>query len=271
MLKKIKEFFRVLYEIKYIVPLLTYKWPAPDDKASLAHSFEKSVNEFGEKDFLFFENEKWSYRQTNEAANVLAHKLVQDGIILGDRVVLFMENRPSFVITILALNKIGAIGVLINTSLTGNPLVHCINSSDSKKCIFGDELSTSLHDVLDEINITNKSDILWIKDGDNNSCPEWATAIENMLDVTKISNLPETEAVKASDTAFYIFTSGTTGVPKAALFPNVKIVAASTNITNGGYRMNSEDCMYNCLPPLSLNWFDARSMCMYSCWGINFY
>jgi acyl-CoA synthetase (AMP-forming)/AMP-acid ligase II len=248
MIKKIKEFFRVLYEIKYIVPLLTYKWPAPDDKASLAHSFEKSVKKFGEKDFLFFENEKWSYRQTNEAANVLAHKLVQDGIILGDRVVLFMENRPSFVITILALNKIGAIGVLINTSLTGSPLIHCINSSDSKKCIFGDELSTSLHDVLDEINITNKSDILWIKDGDNNSCPEWATAIENMLDVTKISNLPETEAIKASDTAFYIFTSGTTGVPKAALFPNVKIVAASTNITNGGYRMNSEDCMYNCLP-----------------------
>ena len=51
----------------------------------------------------------------------------------------------------------------------------------------------------------------------------------------------------AGDTAFYIFTSGTTGVPKAALFTNVKVVAGSTNITMAGYRLTSEDCMYNCL------------------------
>jgi acyl-CoA synthetase (AMP-forming)/AMP-acid ligase II len=37
-------------------------------------------------------------------------------------------------------------------------------------------------------------------------------------------------------------------VPKAALFTNVKIVAGSTNITMAGYRLTSEDCMYNCLP-----------------------
>ena len=37
-------------------------------------------------------------------------------------------------------------------------------------------------------------------------------------------------------------------MPKAALFPNTKIVAASTNITKAGYRMNNEDCLYNCLP-----------------------
>ena len=58
----------------------------------------------------------------------------------------------------------------------------------------------------------------------------------------------QTNQVVAGDTAFYIFTSGTTGVPKAALFTNVKVVAGSTNITMAGYRLTSEDCMYNCLP-----------------------
>ena len=56
------------------------------------------------------------------------------------------------------------------------------------------------------------------------------------------------DKVTAKDTAFYIFTSGTTGVPKAALFPNSKIIAASVNIVKGGYRLNEKDCMYNCLP-----------------------
>ena len=248
MLESIKEFLRVIGEIRYIVPLLRYKWPDPDDNASLAHSFEQSVEKYKNKDFIFFEDETWTYSEINDAANILAHKLIEDGISHGDKVILFMENRPSYVSTILALNKIGAIGVLINTSLKGEPLIHCINSSDSKKCIFGAELSEPLEGVLSSINITAKSDIYWVQDLPNGNCPEWATDINKILDLSKTDNLSETNNVTAKDIAFYIFTSGTTGVPKAALFPNVKIVASSTNITRGGYRMNSEDCLYNCLP-----------------------
>ena len=248
MLESIKEFLRVIGEIRYIVPLLRYKWPDPDDNASLAHSFEQSVEKYKNKDFIFFEDQTWTYSEINNTANILAHKLIEDGISHGDKVILFMENRPSYVSTILALNKIGAIGVLINTSLKGEPLIHCINSSNSKKCIFGAELSESLEGVLSSINITAKSDIYWVQDLPNGNCPEWATDINKILDLSKTDNLSETNNVTAKDIAFYIFTSGTTGVPKAALFPNVKIVASSTNITRGGYRMNSEDCLYNCLP-----------------------
>ena len=248
MLESIKEFLRVIGEIRYIVPLLRYKWPDPDDNASLAHSFEQSVEKYKNKDFIFFEDQTWTYSEINNTANILAHKLIEDGISHGDKVILFMENRPSYVSTILALNKIGAIGVLINTSLKGEPLIHCINSSNSKKCIFGAELSGSLEGVLSSINITAKSDIYWVQDLPNGNCPEWATDINKILDLSKTDNLSETNNVTAKDIAFYIFTSGTTGVPKAALFPNVKIVASSTNITRGGYRMNSEDCLYNCLP-----------------------
>ena len=248
MLSKIFEFFRVLGELRYLIPLMRYEFPSPDDNASLAHSFEETAEKFGTNNFIFFEDEVWTYKETNEAANVLANKLINDGVAHSDRVVLFMENRPDYIISILALNKIGAIGVLINTSLTGNPLVHCINSSDSKKCIVGAELASPLEEVLDEISIKDKSDIYWVKDGDDYECPEWASNLKQQLDTTLSNNLSITENVTAKDTAFYIFTSGTTGVPKAALFPNAKIIAASVNISKGGYRIDSSDCMYNCLP-----------------------
>ena len=248
MFKKILEFFRVIGELRYIIPLLRYKWPELDSNSSLAHSFQDTVQKYGEKDFLYFEDEVWTYEQTNEAANILANKLSKEGIAHGDKIILFMENRPNFVISLLAINKIGAIGALINTSLTGKPLLHCINTSDSKKCIFGDELSNSLEDVLSQINITKSSDLLWVEDTDPGKCPDWASNIKENLDQSKSSNLNETNKVIAGDTAFYIYTSGTTGVPKAALFPNVKIVAGSTNITIAGYRLTSNDCMYNCLP-----------------------
>ena len=43
---KIKEFFRVIGELRYIIPLLRYQWPKPDDVVSLAKSFESSTDKF---------------------------------------------------------------------------------------------------------------------------------------------------------------------------------------------------------------------------------
>ena len=248
MLKKISEFFRVIGELKYIIPLLRYKFPDPDDNSSLAHTFKKTVEKFGNRDFIYFENQTLTYSEVDQAANIFAKKLIDDGVVHGDKVVLFMENRPEYITSILALNKIGAIGVLINTSLTGKPLIHCINSSDSKKCIVGAELALSLEEVLSEINIKDKTDIYWISDGDTFKCPDWSLDIKDFINDSENIDIEISSKVTAKDTAFYIFTSGTTGVPKAALFPNSKIIAASVNIVKGGYRLNETDCMYNCLP-----------------------
>ena len=159
-----------------------------------------------------------------------------------------MENRPSFVVSLLALNKIGAIAVLINTSLTGDPLIHCINSSDSIKCIFGAERSQPLEDVLDKINISKQEDFLWVEDTSKYSLPNWAMDLNAAVDLNNDQNLDETNSVKAKDIACYIFTSGTTGVPKAAICPNQKLLAASINIKMAGYRIDENDCMHNSLP-----------------------
>jgi len=248
MLAKVNEFFRVLGEFRHIIPVLNYKFPLPDEAASLAHSFQKSVEKYADKNFLIFEEDELSYDEANKSANVLANFLSSEGIEHQDRVVLFMQNRTDYVISLLALNKIGAIGVLINNSLTGAPLIHCINSSDSKKCIVGEELTNELSEVLDDINIKDKNDIYWVEDSKTIQTPDWATNLRSSMDFSKNENLTETDKVTAKDTAFYIFTSGTTGVPKAAIFPNAKIAAASFNISNTGYRMTSDDCLYNCLP-----------------------
>jgi len=245
---KIKEFFRVLGELRYLIPVLRYKFPDPDDHASLAHSFQDTTEKFSDRPFLHFEDETWTYAQINKSANSLARYLVSTGVKHGDRVVMFMENRPSFVISLLALNKIGTIAVLINTSLTGDPLVHCINSSDSTKCIVGAERAKPFEDVLDQINITKQEDLLWVEDTSNYSLPEWAIDLKANIDSSQNENLEETNSIKAKDVACFIFTSGTTGVPKAAICPNQKLMAASINIKMAGYRIDETDCMHNSLP-----------------------
>ena len=248
MFNKVKEFFRVVGELRYLIPVMRYKFPDPEDSGSLAHLFQDTTEKFSERPFLYFEDEVWTYAQTNKAANSMARYLVSTGVKHGDRVVLFMENRPSFLISLLALNKIGAIAVLINTSLTGDPLIHCINSSDAVKCIVGAERASPLEDVLNQINITKQEDFLWAQDTAQYSLPDWAIDLKAQLDLSDDDNLEETNSVRVKDVACYIFTSGTTGVPKAAICPNQKLMAASVNIKMAGYRINETDCMHNSLP-----------------------
>ena len=248
MFNKVIEFFRVVGELRYLIPVMRYKFPDPDDSGSLAHLFQDTTEKFSERPFLYFEDEMWTYGHTNKAANSMARYLVSTGVKHGDRVILFMENRPSFLISLLALNKIGAIAVLINTSLTGDPLIHCINSSDAVKCIVGAERASPLEDVLNQINITKQEDFLWAQDTAQYSLPDWAIDLKAQLDLSDDDNLEETNSVRVKDVACYIFTSGTTGVPKAAICPNQKLMAASVNIKMAGYRINETDCMHNSLP-----------------------
>lgn len=248
MFNKVIEFFRVVGELRYLIPVMRYKFPDPEDSGSLAHLFQDTTEKFSERPFLYFEDEMWTYGHTNKAANSMARYLVSTGVKHGDRVVLFMENRPSFLISLLALNKIGAIAVLINTSLTGDPLIHCINSSDAVKCIVGAERASPLEDVLNQINITKQEDFLWAQDTAHYSLPDWAIDLKAQLDLSDDDNLEETNSLRVKDVACYIFTSGTTGVPKAAICPNQKLMAASVNIKMAGYRINETDCMHNSLP-----------------------
>ena len=116
------------------------------------------------------------------------------------------------------------------------------------KCIFGAERADVLEDVLNQINVTKQEDFLWVEDTSEYSLPNWAIELKAQLDISDNANLEERNSVRVKDIACYIFTSGTTGVPKAAICPNQKILAASVNITIAGYRINETDCMHNSLP-----------------------
>mgnify|MGYP003327318931 CR=1 FL=1 len=66
MIKNILEFFRVISELRYIIPLLKYKWPNPDDNASLAHTFQDSVDKYGNHNFIYFEDQIQVYLFQNQ-------------------------------------------------------------------------------------------------------------------------------------------------------------------------------------------------------------
>ena len=117
---------------------------------------------------------EWTYRAFNEEVNQLAHLLADRGIKRGDTVALFMENRAEYVLSLLALVKLGAAASLINNSLTGAGLVHCIKATEARGCIIGEERLDAFDEVRGELGFRGADDCLCFPDAGERAVPDWA-------------------------------------------------------------------------------------------------
>lgn len=197
---------------------------------------------------LICEDEKVTWGELNARANRVAEVLKGQEIGKGDCVSLFMQNRIEFVVSLVALGKLGAIAGLVNTNLTRQPLVHCINLIRSSKCIVGEELIEPLNEVRDQLDLVDGRDYLFVRDKSNQPPPNWAVTLDSTDTSIVATNPAESGQVTLGDTAFYIFTSGTTGLPKAAIVSSKRVLPAAGMSADYLLRLTSDDRIYNCLP-----------------------
>lgn len=76
----------------------------------------------------------------DEFSNKIANVFKSHGYKKGDRVALFLENKPEFICIWLGLSKLGVITPLINTNLRLTSLVHSLVVAKTQAVIFGTEL-----------------------------------------------------------------------------------------------------------------------------------
>jgi citronellyl-CoA synthetase len=247
-LAKSREVLRVLGEMASAVPALGYRFPGRDEKVSLGSVFEDTVARHPDNIMLLFEGRQWTYSEFNVQVNQLARVLESLGVTRGDAVALFMENRAEYVLSMLALVKLGASASLVNNSLTGAGLVHCIKATDARKCIVGEERAEVLAEVRDELGLSESGSCLWFADSGEAAVPEWATDASAQMAAMSGENLPVTRDITAGENAVYFFTSGTTGLPKAAVVLHRKILAAGQGMGRIGFKLKPEDRLYLCLP-----------------------
>lgn len=239
-----------LGDLKVLYTAATMKPPSSDDVGSIAMLAQNNADTHPDDEAIVCGDETVTWQQLNLRANRVANRLKSMGITRGDCVALFMQNRVDFVVSIIALGKIGAIAGLINTNLTRKPLVHCINLIESKKCIFGEELTDSLAEVRDEVNLEEGKDYLCVPDDGAMPPPNWSVTLDSTDEEASASEENPSEAtdIRLGETAFYIFTSGTTGLPKAAVVSAKRVLPAAGMSADYLLRLTRSDRVYNCLP-----------------------
>ena len=248
-MKNVIEYFRVLWNFIQAAPtLIFFKPPSDDAKSSLGLMFQTTAAKYPNKSAIVCEGAELTWSEFNALTNQYAHSLKQQGVTRGDCVAVLIENRTELLCSIFAMAKIGATAGLINTGLTDRPLAHCISTVESKKCLIGQELLPAVMGVKDSLTLAD-TDYLWVADKTiNETAPDWATDFSATVSSMPVDNLPETDDIVAGEIALYIFTSGTTGLPKPAVVYHRKIMSAAKPYSKVGFHAKPSDRMYICLP-----------------------
>jgi fatty-acyl-CoA synthase len=212
----------------------------PDSTTTIADVVEAVVRAYPDNPAIVFQERIISYRQMDGWAARYARWARGQGIGKGDVVALLMDNRPEYLFAWLGLVKLGAVVALLNTNLRGAPLAHCVSIAGAKHIVVGAELADAYKEAAPQV---SPAPLVWITDenGGGNLDAALAAVSTDPLD-TKVR-----EGLFCRDKAFYIFTSGTTGLPKAANISHLRALFMMYGFA-GGLGAKPSDRMYNVLP-----------------------
>jgi fatty-acyl-CoA synthase len=204
----------------------------PGSKKSIGSVFQDRAARYGDRVFLRFGDEKLTYRDANAAANRYAAVLAARGVGSGDVVAIMLRNSPQAVLAMLAAVKCGAVAGMINYHQRGEVLAHSLGLLDAKVLI----AETDLVSAVAECGGTGATETLTVED------------LERFAVSAPATNPASASAVQARQTAFYIFTSGTTGFPKASVMTHLRWLKALAGFGGIGLRLKASDTLYSCLP-----------------------
>ena len=199
-----------------------------DAKYSVGLRIEENTVLYPDKLALLYEDEKYTHKEYNAWIIRYANYFLNMGLIKGYVAVVFVENRSEYLFIIAAMGKIGVISSLINTNLRKDPLIHSMTHTPGKLYIIGKELYQAFEDIKSKLGLSDrqKQNLFYLHDKGEKEIPRGYINLKEEIKDSDIINPPTTSEILMKDPFVYIFTSGTTGLPKAAIMKNSSIITA---------------------------------------------
>jgi long-chain acyl-CoA synthetase len=201
-------------------------------------TFRSVVASAGDRPFLRYFDSALTFGEVDRLSDAFAVALADKGFGRGDRIALYLQNVPQYVLALLAAWKLGGVVVAINPMLTPREVAKLLADSTPTVLVALDELhSPGLADVVGPSSvcrIITTSALDFQSTGDERVLPSDRVATaEGAEDFCRLiaeydGQVPEPITVDPDEVAVITYTSGTTGAPKGA-------TNTHRNVETGGF------------------------------------
>lgn len=215
MLKSLK---REIAYLRDVVRVLRYvKGVDPKSANLVTDDIEQSCDKYSGNLAFMEDDRRRTYAQFDAYANQVAHWALANGCVRGDTVGIFVRNRLEYVALWYGLSKVGVIPALINFQLQAKALAHCISISDSKLLLVDTDMAEQWAATKDSLTVNVEAFAAF---GPVKGLPDFDADVESQ-DASR-PDRSHREGLTGSDQVMKMFTSGTTGLPKAAKVTHVR-------------------------------------------------
>jgi long-chain acyl-CoA synthetase len=207
---------------------------------SLRQILDLSLNH-ATRDFLVYEDQRYTFDEHYRAAATLAARLVELGVRKGDRVAIAARNLPQWVMAFWGSVVTGAVVVPLNAWWTTDELIYGLSDSGTSVLFVDEERLERVRPRLDEL--TELSTVIVLSDdltrptriGEAHARLRVMTFADALGDVDPASTPPEVD-ISPDDDATMLYTSGTTGHPKGAVGSHRNVITNLMNLFFAGQR-----------------------------------
>jgi fatty-acyl-CoA synthase len=215
-------------------------------KYTLGSLPERAARRWGAREALVFQGRRWSFDEISAGVDRLARGLIGLGVTPGEKIALWMVNRPEFIEAMFAVMKVGAVLVPVNTRFRTDDVAYVLGQSDATALIIAErsgpidylgmarDLVPSLaRGAAREARFPHLRRVISVGETSRAETLSWraAQAAGDRIDAAALA--ARADAVDPDDLAFFFYTSGTTGFPKGAMHDHAII----RNVVDRAFRM----------------------------------
>jgi fatty-acyl-CoA synthase len=217
-------------------------------KRTIGSLVDERLARDGARQALVFEDRRWTFAELAREIDAVARGLIAFGVAPGDKISLWMMNRPEWICAALAVMRIGAVLVPINTRFRTEDAAYVLGQSDSSMLIIAarsgpiDYLGM-VHTLLPALGCSGQvvSDpklpalqrVIVLGGDMAPGTIAWPSLLAAGTRVPDDALRARIEPVDPDATAFIIYTSGTTGFPKGVRHSHIMI----RNVVDRAFRM----------------------------------
>ena len=237
-------------------------WAYRDRPGTIADVFARNVARYPDREAYVFHpgGQRLTWREVGEQVDRVAARLRRDyGVRKRDRLCLLTLGCPEYIVSYLAISKLGGIAVPVNLGLPAEGLAAQINKVGARAVVVSPEIwASKLASVRDSL--SSVQTVFLTADANSGSQAhshgQDQIAANGTVAFAHLNRagaeVPVSEQIDEWDLCAISFTSGTTGVPKGTMAMHINALGCATNIMHAARGLDVDDINL-CMPPLYHN------------------